>query len=292
MYAAFDFRGKMIAGSRVGLHCSLVMRLLVFSLLVLGLAAQTASPEYFSPAHRVGGIGIARDDISDELLQTRSGLMIETQTFAIMREPLSVPGARRVTSDSRLQSLFRSASARSGFPEADLEAIAYLESWGDAKAESPAGPKGVMQISEATARSMGLKVTRATRYRSVKERVLVRSKGKGKPKYKTITRRVAYAVTIRDERMNPDRAIPAAATYLAGMEQKFGGRDWAIFAYHCGQGCVTRMLELTRNARGIPRDEVTVARMFFRPTPSGTASFMRPSSRKCSAIGRPPTGSA
>jgi hypothetical protein len=73
---------------------------------------------------------------------------------------------------------------------------------------------------------------------------------------------------VRDERLAPERAIPAAARYLAGMEQKFGGRDWAIFAYHCGQGCVTMMQDLTRKARGIPQDHATVARMFFSNSPA------------------------
>ena len=52
------------------------------------------------------------------------------------------------------------------------------------------------------------------------------------------------------------------------MEQKFGGLDWAIFAYHCGQGCVAEMLDLTRRARGIPKDQVTVPRMFFAANPA------------------------
>ena len=75
-------------------------------------------------------------------------------------------------------------------------------------------------------------------------------------------------VTVRDDRMIPERAIPAAARYLAGMEQKFGGRDWAIFAYHCGQGCVGEMQEITRRARGIPKDQLTVPRMFFSNSPA------------------------
>ena len=68
--------------------------------------------------------------------------------------------------------------------------------------------------------------------------------------------------------MVPERAIPAAAHYLAGMERKFGGRDWAIFAYHCGQGCVGMLQEITRRARGIPADKMTVARMFFAANPA------------------------
>src|SRR5581483_11429124 len=152
-------------------------------------------------------------------------------------------------------------------PSTLIEAIAYLESWGDAKAESVTGPKGIMQISGATARSMGLKVVQATRYKVTRERVPVKSKSK-KTIYKTVTHRTPYTVTVRDDRLVPARAVPAAAVYLAGMEQKFGGRDWAVFAYHCGQGCVAEMMDLTRHARGIPKDDVTVPRMFFSCSPA------------------------
>jgi len=244
------------------------MKFAVVFLLNLLPIGQAASPDYFTPAHRVSGIGVERDDISPDLLGARSDLMIQSQTFGILREPLAVPGAKRVTSDPRLQSIFRSASKQSGIPVSLIEAIAYLESWGDARAESPSGPKGIMQISAATARTMGLKVLISTRYKVTREKVAVPAKGKSKKAgFKYITHRTPYLVTTRDDRLYPERAIPAAARYLAGMEQKFGGRDWAIFAYHCGQGCVTEMQELTRRARGIPKGELTVARMFFSASP-------------------------
>ena len=242
------------------------MKSSVLFLLGLALTAQSGSRDYFTPAHRISGIGIARDDISVDLLQSRTDLMIQTQTFSIMRDSQALAGARRITGDYRLQLMFRSAAERSGFPQETLEAIAYLESWGDARAESPAGPKGIMQVSEATARIMGLQVARATRYRTVRERVQVRSKSK-KPKFKTVRRKIPYTVTVRDDRLKPERAIPAAALYLAAMERKFGGRDWAVFAYHCGQGCVGQMMELTRAARGVPlgRDHCTAHVLFRQP---------------------------
>lgn len=224
------------------------------------------SPDYFVPEHRVSGIGIARDDLSDDLLEVRTDLMIQSQTFAIMRDPQAVIGARRITTDSKLQFLFHSAAASASLPETTLEAIAYLESWGDAKAQSVAGPRGIMQISAATAHSMGLRVVQTTRYRITRERVAYRRKGK--TRYRTITHREPYVVTVRDDRLYPERAIPAAARYIAGMEQKFGGLDWAIFAYHCGQGCVAEMQDLTRRARGIPKDQITVPRMFFSCNPA------------------------
>lgn len=245
------------------------MRPAVLFVLSLAFLGRAGSPEYFAPMHRVSGIGVDRDDLSADLLEVRTDLMVQSQTFIIMREPQAVAGARRITTDPALQSLFRAAAARSGMPATLIEAIAYLESWGDAKAESPAGPKGIMQISAATARDMGLQVVVATRYKVTRDKVLVPAKSKtAKPKYKFVTHKTPYVVTVRDDRLVPSRAIPAAAQYLAGMQQRFGGIDWAIFAYHCGQGCVTEMLDLTRRARGIPKDRASVPRMFFSCNPA------------------------
>jgi transglycosylase-like protein with SLT domain len=243
------------------------MRLTVLFLFGAGLLCRAASTDYFSPTHQLSGVGVSRDDLSNELLQARVDLMIQSQTFTIMREPLAVPGAKRITADRRLQALFRQASERSGIPVSEIEAIAYLESWGDAKAESPSGPRGIMQISYGTAREMRLRVARTVRYRIVKEKVQVRGKNR-KLVTRTVRHKIPYTVFGRDERLIPERAIPAAADYLARLENKFGGRDWAIFAYHCGEGCVSEMQELTRQARGIPKDEFTVARMFFSCSPA------------------------
>ena len=239
-----------------------------FAALLLLCIASLAPAASFIPAHRLAGIGVDRDGLSGDALAARTQSMVESQTFIIMREPKAMAGAKRVTTDSKLQAIFRSAAAASGFPQDVLEAIAYLESWGDVSAESWAGsPRGIMQISLDTARSMGLKVGRITRYRSVKVKVRVKS-AKGKVKYKTVNHRTPYTVLVHDERLMPERAIPAAARYLAGMVRTFGGRDWAIFAYHCGQGCVAEMQELTRRARGIPADEITVPRMYFSSSPA------------------------
>jgi hypothetical protein len=243
------------------------MRFVLLFCLSLAPLGRAGSPEFFTPEHRVSGIGVERDDISAELLAARTSRMIDSQTFSILRDPLAVPGAKRITGNSKLQSLFKAAGLRSGLPATLIEAIAYLESWGDPKAESPSGPRGIMQISAGTARSMGLKVVVATRYKVTRERVQVQTAG-GRPKFKTVSHRTPYVVTARDDRLSPDRAIPAAAVYLAGLEQKFGGRDWAIFAYHCGVGCVGEMQGLTRSARGIQKDDVTVPRMFFSCSPA------------------------
>jgi hypothetical protein len=247
-----------------------VVLLLSLAALLLGLAAwgQAGSPEYFFPSHRISGVGVDRDGLSRDLLQVRTDLMIQAQTFGIMREQEALNGARRVT-DPKLQAIIHAAAQSSGFPASILEAIIYLESWGDPKAESPAGPKGIMQIADATAHDMGLSIVYATKYKITHEKVLIKSKNKStKPKYKTVTHKEPYTVLVRDDRLIPERAIPAAARFLATLERQFGGEDWAIFAYHCGTGCVTYMRELTSRAQGIPKDEITVARMFFSCNPT------------------------
>src|SRR5437660_3623275 len=172
---------------------------------------QAANPDYCATAHHLSGEGMASDDISQDLLDVRSELMVQSQTFSIMREAQALPGAKRITSNTKLQALFRAASEHSGIPASLIEAIAYLESWGDPKAESPSGPRGIMQISHATAVSMGLKVVWTTRYRSAREKVAVRNKKTGKTTYRTLTRKTPYKVMVRDDRMLPDRAVPAAA---------------------------------------------------------------------------------
>src|ERR1700677_5116058 len=194
------------------------MRSALLFCLSLATLSQASSPEFFTPEHRVSGIGVERDDISNDLLAVRTDRMIQSQTFAIMRDPQSLPGARRIASNAKLQTLFKTAGQRSGFPAELIEAISYLESWGDPKAESPSGPKGIMQISAATSRSMGLKVVIATRHKVTREKVAVKS-ASGATKYKTVTHKTPYTVTTRDDRLLPDRAIPAAAVYLAGLEQ-------------------------------------------------------------------------
>jgi hypothetical protein len=235
------------------------------ALLFLAAIVVLARSEYFTPQHSLSGIGVDRAEISQEVLDARTGRMIQSQTFAIMCDPQAKAGAERITG-SRLTPIFRHAAKTSGLPATLISAVAYLESWGDAKAESPAGPKGIMQFSEATARSAGLRVVRTTRFKVITERKLVRRKT-GPPVYRTVRHRIPYTVTVRDDRLNPERAVPAAANYLSRLERKFGGRDWAVFAYHCGEGCIAELRPLAQAAVG-SKEQPSVAAMFFAANPA------------------------
>ncbi len=235
--------------------------------LILATVAATlaAAGEYFVPQHQLAGIGAGRSDITPEIVAARTDRMIQSQTFVILRDPRALAGAERVTGP-HLSAVFRRAADESGWPASLISAVAYLESWGDAEAASPAGPRGIMQFSEATARAAGLRIVRVTRFHVTTSHQLVRRKRNGKAVYRTVRHKVPYTVTMRDDRLNPERAAPAAARYLARLETKFGGRDWAIFAYHCGEGCVSDLLPLTMAA--VHHKQPTVAEMFFAANPA------------------------
>jgi hypothetical protein len=229
------------------------------------LPAAPTESAYFAPTHRLPGIGIGRQDLTDETLARRTEAMIQSQTFGIMREPLAAQGAERIYS-SGLQRLFRDAERQSGFPASVLQAMAYVESWGVANAESPAGPRGILQISEATGKRIGLRVVYATRHRVTKTKIEARNKH-GKLVYRTVRHKENYTVLVRDDRLKPEKAIPAAALYLAGMEQRYGGRDWAIWAYHCGEGCVADFRAMAKNTKRLDDHPATVAQVFFGCSP-------------------------
>ena len=82
------------------------MKFALVFLVSLIATGEAAGPDYFVPEHRISGIGVARDGISPELLEMRTNLMIQSQTFSIMRDPQALPGARRITGDRRLQDDF------------------------------------------------------------------------------------------------------------------------------------------------------------------------------------------
>jgi len=200
-----------------------------------------------------------------ETLARRTEAMVQSQTFGIMREPLALEGAQRIYS-SGLQHLFRDAERQSGFPASVLQAMAYVESWGIPNAESPAGPRGILQISEATGKRIGLRIVYATRHRTIKTQTAVRNKH-GKLVYRTVRKKETYTLLVRDDRLKPEKAIPAAAAYLAGMEQRYGGRDWAIWAYHCGEGCVADFRAMGNSAKAPDAPPPTVAQVFFGCSP-------------------------
>jgi hypothetical protein len=98
-------------------------------------------------------------------------------------------------------------------PEDVAIGIGLLENGGSDTAKSPAGALGVFQLMPGTARNLGLEVN-------------------GKV----------------DERRNPEKNIDAGMKYLAMNYERFG--DWGLstWAYHAGEGNVSKALKIYAKA--------------------------------------------
>lgn len=99
--------------------------------------------------------------------------------------------------------LFQKAADANGVSYDLLRKVAWTESRFQPTAKSKTGPLGMMQLTKATAKAMGLRVTDGP----------------------------------DDDRLNPELAINAAAKHLAGLVGKFDGDELkAALAYNQGEG--------------------------------------------------------
>lgn len=101
--------------------------------------------------------------------------------------------------------LIRQAADANGVSYDLLRHLTFNESSFNAGAKSPTGPKGIMQMTAATGRAMGLNVFKED--------------------------------NPADDRYNPEKAIPAAAKLLAGFVKKSNGDELrAALMYNVGEG--------------------------------------------------------
>ena len=56
---------------------------------------------------------------------------------------------------------------------------------------------------------------------------------------------------------------------LAQMEDRFGGQDWAVFAYHCGEGCVGEFQSILQRTIAVQarQDDRGSGILFHQPGP-------------------------
>ena len=177
-------------------------------------------------------------------------------------------------------------------PAEVIEAVAYLESWGDAKAESPAGPKGIMQISEATARTMGLT---GGAWHALQDHPR-KSTGQEQEQKAEVPDGLSQDTIPGD----PARRPPDSRPRHTGGGEVPGGHGAKVRRARLGHF----RLPLRPGLRG--RDARSDAARARHPARTrrrwrgcsspaarpGTGSSIRPSSSRCSATTRPPTGSA
>ncbi len=93
--------------------------------------------------------------------------------------------------------------------------VALLENGGSDTAVSPAGALGVFQLMPGTARSLGLQVDKKA-----------------------------------DDRKNPAKNIDAGVRYLRSNYDRFGDWGLATWAYHAGEGNVSKAIKIYAKAHG------------------------------------------
>ena len=111
------------------------------------------------------------------------------------------------------ENTIRINAKKQGVPEDVALGVGLLENGGSETAKSSAGALGVFQLMPGTARSLGL----------------------------TVNKKV-------DERKNPEKNIKAGMTYLAMNFERFGDWGLATWAYHAGEGNVSKALKIYAKA--------------------------------------------
>ena len=206
-------------------------------------------------------LGLDRHKFTPEQLAWRESRIIETRRFWIMREGGAVKGAERVTQND-YQTYLNAAAELYGVNKADIEAIHYLESFGEEKAKSPTGPKGPGQFAAKTAANIG----------PVKDgKCLLLYKGQkcGDPKPSNSN------VIAEDNRENIELSVYATAKLLKSELDFFGQPEFAIAAYHSGRGkiadWVKKYIEPKATTNGgkadIQANNLTYGKLYFGTTP-------------------------
>jgi len=200
---------------------------------------------------------------------SRTATRIRPLVDAALEQP-EIQGDLRALAATAGQSLPDYKRYFAGKQEADL----LLESGGDPNARSVADAIGVAQFLAGTGRRQGLRVDLAesnalSRKIAAVERDLAslavtppgwtRPAPDGGPpwdreRWLAHRRREREALLARrrrvDERFDPEKAIRVQTRYLVALTRRYGGVDWALQAYHGGEGGVRRTVGLYHGNRG------------------------------------------
>jgi len=240
-------------------------RLLVLVAVFMATVPTSASIERFT------GIGKDRERLTPRELSDRIESIKAASEFWLLRHPDAELAAERIFSRD-IWPLFESASAGKIDPLIPA-AIAFVESYGKPDAVSPTGPRGIMQMTMASGKELGLIIKTERRQVGTKPQQVWRGEGKARKRI-TIQVPVYANVYIADERMDPAKAVPAAVRRLVARSQALGGMDFAIQEYHDGAGRMRKLLTLytKQNPKGIfahivSKLQLTYPKVFFDNTP-------------------------
>ena len=189
-------------------------------------------------------------EVDSKVLKEKEEALVAMQTRAFVAKERFFKGLGECAKAAYLE-MFREASEASGFPEDKLLEIILLESGCDPWAKNRSGAAGIGQIMPFTGKDMGL-----VEYKVVKKMLAVRRKGK----VKKIP--VFSKVRVRDDRFNPSLATMASAKHLAGLMERLGSVDNAIWAYHAGEGLVNKFISVAKKTPGWENEDMTPTKLY------------------------------
>ncbi|MDP4001306.1 MAG: transglycosylase SLT domain-containing protein [bacterium] len=232
--------------------------------LVLVLAP-TAEAQMFTPPNRIQGVGIDRLNMSHEELQQATEEQKLASWFWLLRD-VKAAAAPALIHQPEIVGLTRAGAVviqnalqKYGIDPSEIErydvndiaeifrGLIFIESYGNPTARNYCCA-GIVQLSRGSARDLGLSIGRGG-----------------------------------DERLNPAKAIPAAAERIASRVRTFGRLDLAVAEYHMGSGNLYEVIRHFTGVRVNGRNAASVVlaraltypRIYFTTTPINHPSTYR-----------------
>jgi hypothetical protein len=220
---------------------------------------QSAPRVVASEAIDFRGLGKDRENLTPELIASRSRRLEATTSFYLLRFPQAAGAPARIF-DEQIWKSIRLAAEQNDLDPMVLAGMIFIESFGEPLAKSPTGPSGIAQMTKSSAKEMGLVVGKKIQI-GTREVTKQKTVGRGKKKRTvTETKREKVYRTL-DERFEPDRAIMAMAKRVSNRRAWLGGKvDFAIAEYHMGAGRMTKLLSAYFGRKIKPGDMPEVMR--------------------------------
>jgi hypothetical protein len=205
-------------------------------------AAQQSAPRVVAPeAIDFRGLGKDRENLTPELIASRSRRLEATTSFYLLRFPQAANAPARIF-DEQIWKSIRVAAEQNDLDPMVLAGMIFIESFGEPLAKSPTGPAGIAQMTKSSAKEMGLVVGKKIQI-GTREVTKQKTVGRGKKKRVVTETKREKVYRVVDERFDPDRAIMAMARRVSNRRSWLGGKvDFAIAEYHMGAGRMSKLL--------------------------------------------------
>lgn len=187
----------------------LIAGAIIIALFQIPMLPALPLPKFAEPIKAVTQIPIAEAFLGDASTPENQTMIEKKKEFVSTRQ--AYPASLSVV--EKHANTIKAVALSKDVPEDIAIGVALLENGGSETAKSPAGALGVYQLMPGTARNLGLTVNRKT-----------------------------------DDRLDPEKSIEAGITYLRSNYERFGDWGLATWAYHAGEGNVTKALQIYARA--------------------------------------------